>query len=552
MQVPNSQGYCLVSQQIRDKIVNKEIIPKTINFTRHALNKETKAWFINEDLEKRVQPSSYEPTIDNHLFILDSDLSGVLRPNVNETIRKALLQLPMRQRQRMSIKEGFELKRGFSYLIPLEDKIKLKQGEYIISSPKSSRGRLFLNTRLLADFNPCFNEVGSVYNSEDYLELWLLVQPTKFNVIVHPGIPLTQLRFFTGGKDPKLSDEEVAKIIESNPLFYDKNKAGELMPSNHRVRDGLQIHLDLMGERTEKIVGLKARNNPNALDLTKKSSYEAEDYFEPITIEKNRITIERGDCCLFASQEIIWMPQDLSAELEKYSHIGISGSIHDAGFVDNGFKGNIVFEVRSEELTKIELQHAMPMSKLKIFRTLEIPDKIYGKEMGSSYQEQFGPRTSNNFKQFDYNYAKRNYKKLDRLVLTQDAKVLLQHRRTKEGFEFVQDGEEALIIRDIESGFFHSRYDCETDESVLQPIPYTIIFGPNETVFSYVRAEEIRDYGDERLFGKHSIGVGGHIVKADGPNYLEGCLEREVLQEEAKLEKEYSKPKLIGTLMAYE
>lgn len=194
----------------------------------------------------------------------------------------------------------------------------------------------------------------------------------------------------------------------------------------------------------------------------------------------------------------------------------------------------------------------MPISKLRIFRTAENPDKIYSKEIGSSYQNQVGPYPSNNFTEFDYKYATRNYKKLDRLVLTQESDILLKHRRTKEGFEFIQEDDIKRLEKDIESGFFHSRYDCETDELVLQPIPYAILFGEDETIFTYVRAKEIRDYGDERLFGKHSIGAGGHIVKTDGPDFLKGCIEREVLREEVKIEGRYTKPQLVGTLMAYE
>ena len=36
--------------------------------------------------------------------------------------------------------------------------------EHVISSPKSSRGRLFLRTRLLADYNPCFDEIDGSSN----------------------------------------------------------------------------------------------------------------------------------------------------------------------------------------------------------------------------------------------------------------------------------------------------------------------------------------------------------------------------------------------------
>ena len=539
-------GYCLVSQQLRDKIKRSEIIPNISNILQ-----ENNRSFVNKTLEEQIQPSSYEPRIGDHLFILDTDVGGIFRPEINETVRRHLLKLPKRQRQEIKIDGGFELKRGFSYLVPLEDRIKLKKDEHVISSPKSSRGRLFINTRLLTDYNPCLNEIEGEYKADVYLDLWLLIQPTKFNIIIHPKTTLNQLRFFVKETDPRLTDDEIREEIKKKSLFYIKSGTEELIPTNHIIREGLQIHLDLIGQFTEGIVGLKARNNPNPIDITRKQTYEAENYFEPIVLKKGIITVERGDYCLFASQEILETPNNLSAELKKHSHIGINGSLHDAGFIDNGFKGNIVFEVRTEESTKMELRHGMPVSKLKLFRTLEEPDKIYSIKIGSSYQNQFGPHPSNNFVPFDYKYATKNYKKLDRLVLTQDKEILLKHRKTKEGFEFIEERDIMELTKDVISGFFHSRYDCESDETVLQPIPYVLLFG-NEKIFSYIRAENIKDYGDERLFGKHSIGVGGHIITSDSPDFLENCIGREVMKEEIEINGEYFNPKIIGTLMAYE
>ncbi|MBN1469952.1 MAG: hypothetical protein JW924_14590, partial [Fusobacteriaceae bacterium] len=97
--------------------------------------------------------------------------------------------------------------------------------------------------------------------------------------------------------------------------------------------------------------------------------------------------------------------------------------------------------------------------------------------------------------------------------------------------------------------FFQSRYDCEQDESILQPIPYIIAFGEGDTVFAYVRAENIQDYGDERLFGKYSIGLGGHVkMTSNGPETIERCIYREVFEEEVEFTGKYTKPLLAGTL----
>ena len=245
------------------------------------------------------------------------------------------------------------------------------------------------------------------------------------------------------------------------------------------------------------------------------------------------------------------IPPHLNTELEAHSHIGITGPLHFAGFIDNGFEGDLVFEVRSDELSNMALEHEMPISRLNVFRT-ELPDKIYGTSIGSNYQGQVGPKPAKYFQEFDFTLAARNYKKLDRLVLVEDANTLNRHRKSDESFEFIDSDEAEALCNDARKGFFHSRYDCEDDTLVLQPIPYVLLFGPDRTVFTYVRATNIKDYGDKRLFKKHSIGAGGHIIRTDGPEYLESCIEREVFSEEVRVRGDYSRPKLVGTLMAYD
>ena len=78
------------------------------------------------------------------------------------------------------------------------------------------------------------------------------------------------------------------------------------------------------------------------------------------------------------------------------------------------------------------------------------------------------------------------------------------------------------------------------------------MFGGKNDIFTYIRAKDIKDYGEEKLFGKHSIGLGGHIIKSDGPNYINRCIEREVMEEEVEIIGNYSEPILRGTLMAYD
>ncbi len=91
------------------------------------------------------------------------------------------------------------------------------------------------------------------------------------------------------------------------------------------------------------------------------------------------------------------------------------------------------------------------------------------------------------------------------------------------------------LFRDLEfQGFLPAaRYDFETvvrrhltyvdraaaekDPSLKQPIAYCLIVNPEtRKVFAYRRATRSQDYQEERLQGKWSWGVGGHIERHDG------------------------------------
>ncbi|MBS3116396.1 2'-deoxycytidine 5'-triphosphate deaminase [Candidatus Woesearchaeota archaeon] len=371
------RGICLSSTKIKEWIKNGKIIGPSIE-------------------EKQIQPNSFEPTINNEVFILDTESQGLFRPQKEKSIYKTLLEIPERQRYRVDITNGFEIKKGFTYLFPTRERIIMHKKEYIKSSTKSSIGRLFLNCRMLADYNPCFDEINAQYKSETELNVWLLVQPLTFNLIVYPGLTFNQLRFFQG-HDSQLTPSEIMSEFQKNPLLYWRGNNGTLLPAEPFVTDGLQIHLDLSGNNSKGVIALRARHNPNPINLQKIGEYEVEHYFEPTFRDDKPLRLLKGEHYLFASKEILKFPSHLSGEVKAYSHVGLSGPVHFAGFIDSGFHGDLVFEIRSDEISGMTLEDGMPASKIDVFRN-DLPDKIYGIEIGSHYQGQIGPRPSKFFK----------------------------------------------------------------------------------------------------------------------------------------------------------
>jgi predicted NUDIX family phosphoesterase/deoxycytidine triphosphate deaminase len=457
-----------------------------------------------------------------------------------------LLELPSRRRIKVNIENGFEVRAGSSVLIHLNEKLNPSKSneafDFIKASPKSSIGRWFATTRLLSDYNDSFDEI-SRWNEND-LDLWTLFQPIPKGLIIYPHLSLTQLRFQKG--DPKLTNDEIREEYVKTPFLYDKES--NLPITDIKITDGLPINIDLEGRATFGVVGLRMRKNPFPIDLSKKDEYVPEDHFEPI-MARDGVKFTPGNYYLLASREVLSIPPHLSAELRRYSHEGLQGKHDDAGFIDNNWLGDLVSELTPfEEITSRGKE--MPASRIDLFRTSEMPDKLYGGEgVGSNYRLQTGPRVGKHCKPFDFATASKNYEKLSKIVLVQDKKTLLRHRKSPEGFEFMDLGNADNLFSDIGNGFFHSRYDCEEDPLILQFIPYVLFFGQDE-IFSYIRSDNIKHYGESKLFGNHSIGVGGHILKSDGPDYARNCLEREALTEEIKIQGNYSEPVFAGTLYA--
>jgi dCTP deaminase len=493
--------------------------------------------------EENIQPSSFEPTIGNELFVVDSEYQGMFRMTQDDSVYDNLCRLPQRQRKLVDITNGYELKKGFSYLIPLNEKLQLPKDIFIKSSPKSSLGRLFLNTRLMADNNPGYDEITSAYGLEKVMSLWLFVQPLAFNVIVYPGLALNQIRFFSG-HDSLLNPSELIRLVKKRPVLYIQDFDGNRIPAETVITDGLTIHLNLSGRTTHDIVGLRARHNPEPIDLSKKAFYEIEDYFEPI-VRQDRIFIKRGEYYLLSSKEILDIPEDINTEVRDFSRIGFLGPLHYAGFIDNGFVGALVFEIRSDELSKeVELVNNMPVSKLDLYRTYR-PDKLYG-DSSNNYQYQIGPKPAKYFKSIDYKYLSRQYSVLNQEVLVIDKSILLKKVGNKRGFTSrTREGDLSLDIL-AKNGDFLSRYNCETDDLALQCILYVILRFKNGEYFVYQKNNNIDYYPENRLFDKYSIGLGAHIIKDDSPNYIENSFKRTLSERGLSIEYEKFKPKFKG------
>ena len=72
---------------------------------------------------------------------------------------------------------------------------------------------------------------------------------------------------------------------------------------------------------------------------------------------------------------------------------------------------------------------------------------------------------------------------------------------------------ESIILNNY--GFITRRF-AEEDSNYKQPIAYSMIVNSNtKQVFAFQRSKKTENYGEKRLQGKFSWGVGGHVEKYD-------------------------------------
>lgn len=105
-----------------------------------------------------------------------------------------------------------------------------------------------------------------------------------------------------------------------------------------------------------------------------------------------------------------------------------------------------------------------------------------------------------------------------------------------EGFKLPHEvNYESRILRNLK---IMKRGDVENNPSYKQPIGYTIIINPNlRKVFTYQRSSKDGHYGEKRLQGKWSWGIGGHIEPIDNENGnpIRESMIREVTKEETEI-----------------
>ena len=325
--------------------------------------------------EDQIQPAS----IDLRLGPVAYRVRAGFLPGAGTTVMDRVAAYSMHQ---VDLQAGAVLEKGCVYIVPLMESVSLRSRVSGTANPKSSIGRLDIFTRLITDGATVFDQVAPGYKGPLYAE----ISPRTFSVVVHQGSRLSQLRLRRG--NPSISDTAMRRLHQEVPLV-------DAEPGKEDIDQGVGVTVDLRGDESG-LVGYRARRYADLVDLANVDHYPPREYWEPVYADaRGSVILNPGDFYILASKEAVTVPPDHAAEMTPYDTRVGEFRVHYAGFFDPGFGyagaggagSRAVLEIRSFEVPFV-LRDGQMVGRLVYERLTAEPDKLYGRDIGSSYQRQ--------------------------------------------------------------------------------------------------------------------------------------------------------------------
>jgi dCTP deaminase len=329
--------------------------------------------------EEQIQPAS----LDLRLGDIAHRVQASFLPGPGGKVEAKVKELRM---ARVDLTSAAVFEKGCVYIVPLLEELDLPRDISGKANPKSTTGRLDVFIRLITDDGVEFERVPPGYKGRLYAE----IVSRTFTVAVRAGMRLNQLRFVRG--NPVSSDNRIRRLDEEQQLIY----MDEVSPVKASVDRGLRITVNLEGASPEEVIAYKARKHAPAIELDRINYYAPEEFWEARRHGDNqRLILEPGDFYILASKERVRVPPEFAAEMVPFDPSVGEFRIHYAGFFDPGFgygssdiKGTrAVLEVRAHEVPFL-IEHEQFVGRLTYMPLLSKPEKIYGLQIGSSYQQQ--------------------------------------------------------------------------------------------------------------------------------------------------------------------
>lgn len=327
--------------------------------------------------EGQIQPSS----IDLRLGDVAYRVRASFLPGRGATVAAKVDRFAMHA---IDLTEGAVLERGCVYIVPLMEGLALPDELSCIANPKSSTGRLDVFTRLITDYAVSFDRVPAGYNGPLFAE----IAPRTFSILARKGTRLNQLRLRRGAH--VYDDADLHALHRRTPLVQDAMTEAQI------VDGGVALTVDLEGAGDDGLIGYKARQHTPLIDVERINYYDPSEFWEPIQAGRgDGLVLNPDDFYILASREAVTVPPDHAAEMVAFDPLVGEFRVHYAGFFDPGFgwaeaggEGTrAVLEVRSHDVPFL-LDHGQTVGRLVYERLTEVPSRLYGIDIGSTYQRQ--------------------------------------------------------------------------------------------------------------------------------------------------------------------
>ena len=316
----------------------------------------------------QIQPSSVDLSLSDECYEIKTSF---LSPNCR--VREKLNKL---NSKRIDLKNPKIFKKNKTYIVRLNEKLKLNNNINGHCNPKSSTGRLDIFCRTILDFCDEYEKIPNNYTGEIFLE----ITTRSFNIKFNKGDKVNQMRL-TKKANVYLSDENLKKINRINPLIFSKKK--------NLIDNGLKVSIDLSDDN--KICAYVAKNIASFIDFSKLKFYNSSKFWKPIKPKNKSLVIKKNNFYILKSKEKIRIPKNLAGEMIAYD-TGIGDfRVHYAGFFDPGFgdpNGSYaVLEVKTNELPFI-IEDSQTIARIKYERLNKKTSILYGSKIKSNYQNQ--------------------------------------------------------------------------------------------------------------------------------------------------------------------
>ena len=332
--------------------------------------------------ENQLQPAS----IDLRLGPVAYRVRASFLPGRDSRVQTKLDELQMHT---ISLSQGAVLETGCVYIVPLLESLALPDGVAAAANPKSSTGRLDVFTRVIADGVNAFDQVPAGYQGPLFAEIC----PQTFPIVVRKGSRLSQIRF------------RIGPAADTDAALAELHKREKLISSDDAdIAGGIALSVDLKGGK-DGLIGYRARRHTGVVDVDKPASCVVSDYWDPIYLKgANHLILDPDQFYILASKEAVHVPPTHAAEMMPFNPLVGEFRVHYAGFMDPGFGhaaagghgSRVVLEVRSHKVPFI-LEDGQIIGRLVYERMVEVPEMLYGRDLGSNYQAQ-GLKLSKHFK----------------------------------------------------------------------------------------------------------------------------------------------------------